>query len=233
MKQSTPRRVNCERVGFSRIFNMIFGLVFFLGWGIFMLVNDPTVWDHVMLNHRGIRAEARLLGTLHTPVMVNRKPVYSIDLGFNDRHGRPVRARLWSNDDLFIGQLSPDRPVAIEYDPEKPSRCRFAGNGIGLMDIATVLCCVMGLSLFLAGFFSTCSLVRLLRSGTRATARVTRTIATSQTTKSGTIMNIRYEFTTGTGKPAGGFYKTTKPLEVGAEIMIVYNPRRPWKNMPG
>ena len=232
IKQPPPRRVTWKYVEWGCKLNMMFGLVWFIGWGIFMLAKEPPVWDHFILNKRGILTEARMIHIRRVSVTVNKQPVYSIALSFSDRQGRPVMANLWSYDPVFIARLNTGRPVAIEYDPGKPARCRFAGNNIGFMDIVSILFCVVGPSLFMAAYFSGRSRLKLLRNGTAATARVTRINATSQARKSGAIMCVRYEFTPDAGTPVAGFYKTTEPPLAGEEILIVYDSRRPWRNTP-
>ncbi len=230
MKQPAPRRVTWKVVGWDRTFGMIFGLAFFIAWGVFTLANKPTPWDQVILSNRGTPALARLMSVQRVPGMVNRKPVYSIGLSFVDRQGLSHRADLWSYDPLFIAQLDPEKPVAIEYDHWNPARCRFAGDTIGFMNIVSLFACVAGLAAFITSYFSARSLLKLFRNGTTATALVTKVTATSQARKSGIITNVRYEFIPATGKPTTGFYKTTKPPKAGDEILIVYDPRRPWRN---
>jgi hypothetical protein len=232
IKQPPPRRVSWNRVGWGCKIGMIFGFFFFIGWGMFILTKEPTAWDHFILNKRGITSPARLVRFSRVPGVMNRKPVYSIELSFKDREGRPVRTSLWSYDTLFMAQINTDRPIAIEYDPQNPARSRFAGITIDFMDIAGFISCAVGLSLFVGSFISARSRLRLFRNGTETTGRVTRISATSQSRKSGTIINVSYEFTTDAGKPAAGFYQTTKPPKEGKEIVIVYDPRRPWKNAP-
>jgi hypothetical protein len=232
IKQPPPRRATWKYVEWGCKLNMMFGLAWFIGWGIFMLVKEPPVWDHFILNKYGIPAEARLIHVRRVSITVNKQPVYSIALSFNDRQERPVRANVWSSDPVFIARLNTGRPVTIEYDPGKPSRCRFAGDTIGIMDIVSIIFCVVGPVLFMTSYFSGRSQLQLLRNGVIATARTTLINATSQSRKSGTITIVRYEFTPDGGKPMDGFYKTTEPPEVGQEILIAYDHRRPWRNTP-
>ena len=232
INQQPPRRVTWKRVGWGTKINMIIGLAWIIVWVIFTAAKEPPFWDHFILNSRGIPGSARLLELKRFRGTISKPPLYSIKLSFLDRQGRAVRADLWSYDPVIIARLSPESPVAIEYDPVKPERCRFAGHIIGFMDIAGVILILVGLSMFISSYFSARGRLDLLRNGAAATARVTRINAATRLLKSGPIMNVRYEFNTDDGKPAAGFYKTTRPPKEGERIVVVYDPRRPWKNLP-
>ncbi|MBP7736466.1 MAG: DUF3592 domain-containing protein [Spirochaetes bacterium] len=228
--QRPPRRVTWEMVDWGRKLNIMFGMVWLIAWGTFMVMKEPPLWDHVILNRHGVTASARLVHIRRLPGTINRNPLYTIEISFKDRQGRAVNARLWSYDNDFMARLDPGRPVAVEYDPRKPSRCRFAGDTISIMDLLSVIFIAAGLGLFLTSYLSGRNRLQLLRNGTAASALVTRIRATSQSRKSGRIMVVRYEFTTDTGRQISGFYKTTAPPEEGKEIPVVYDPRRPLRN---
>jgi hypothetical protein len=232
-----PRAVPGGARGFTASFMMLFGGI----WGgvglllfvVFTAVGGP-IWNDWILDSRGARADAQPYDVHATSSRKNRARVYEIDFRFTDAGGKVWSGSAGTTDGAVIAAAQKGTHVAVEYDPQDPTRTRLAGGSasfFGPLVIMPLLFFLAGSVVFVLGFVRSRGPIATYRDGDVTEGRVTSVEPTGARVNRRPVMRMRYEFQAPTGT-ALGEWKSADPAPVGAAIWVIYDPARPEVNLP-
>jgi len=197
---------------------------------------DKPIWDDWLLDSGSVQTLAQPTSVDDTDSSVDGRSVYEIALEFTDQGGQPRASRVFVNDPDVIKKARQMIPIAIEYDPDRPTRCRVRGQpasvtgALILLPLASVL---MGLAALIPAVVSLRRTFRLYRWGKATQATVTRITATGASegdNEEDTVMRATYVFNSQQGRTEG-FLKRVSPPSVGTVIWIIYDPQQPSRNV--
>jgi hypothetical protein len=169
-----------------------------------------------------------------TNTRVNRRTLYDVHLRFKDKRGKDQRGTASTTESALLADARAGRPIPIEYDPDEPSRLRFAGaraSFFGAFAFLPMFFSVAGGPLFVLGLLSARSTRRLYRYGEIAEGTVTRITSTMSTQNRRRVQLMHYQFDSPRG-PMGGAWKTVAPALVGARLWVLYDRERPELSIP-
>lgn len=199
---------------------------------VFATMRPP--WDDGILDRRGVSTTAHAISVRETNTAVDEEgTIHEIVLRFTNRGGRQETTTLETTSSATISAAREGGSFAIEYDPEKPSRARFAGRLASPSGWAFWLIAVFalaGLPVLAYGLRRAWRLRRITGHGEVAKARVVE-VVTLYPVEDGVLSKMTYEF----DAPAGltrGEWKTLTPNRVGDELWILYDRSHPGRNMP-
>jgi hypothetical protein len=218
---------------FLILFGAIWGGVGVLLFVVFTAVGGPF-WSDILLDQRGVRVDAQPVSVDPTNTRVNRRPVYAIQVRFRDRGGQEQSASVHTTDGTALAAARKKSPIAIEYDPESPTRTRLVGGSastFGLLVLLPLAFAVIGAVLFFRGLSSRRRAQALYRDGEAAEAVVVAVEATASTQNMMRVMRMDYE-AQGPGPRVRGSWKTLTPAPVGAKIWILYDRADPERSVP-
>lgn len=180
------------------------------------------VWDDWILDERGRRADATVVGRDSMRMRSERQWVYEVRWRALDPAGATVEGTA-----LHVGDVSD--AIAVEYDPQDPTRSRFVGapaSHFGAYVFIPFALSLLGSLSFVAGIRRVGRRKALYRDGTVAAARVVRVQRTLAQDKWERILRLTVRFPTAQGERAATCY-TTDSIDVGAEVWVIYDPERP------
>src|SRR5262249_47567118 len=147
------------------------------------------------LDRRGQRTQAEGVEARSTSSSVNEEDVFDLVVRFKDRKGRVRTAIVETTNHGAIETARAKGKLAIEYDPEDPSRARLQGesaSGMGLMILLPAGFTAVGLPLFALGLARSLRARRVYRDGREAEAEVVEVVETSSSENDATVMEMRY-----------------------------------------
>jgi hypothetical protein len=232
-----PRPVPSGARGWGASFLILFGGIWaFVGLVmtmVFTLAGGP-VWNDWILDSRCVRTDARPVDVQATSSRRNRSTVYQIDFRFVDLAGQDRTGSVGTTDAALIAAARKGSHIAVEYDPEDPTRSRLVGGSasfFGALVIMPMLFFVIGGALLVAGLAIGRRRRTTYRDGEVAEARVVAVEATASSSNRRRLMLMRYELHAPSGTVVGE-WKMLVPPEVGATIWVIYDPAQPERNLP-
>lgn len=203
-----------------------FGLLAVLGGGLLTAGFVPYLIDHALLDERGVQATGKAENVVF--YFQGKSRFHRIDVRFRDRSGREHIAELRTQEPAFIARGEAKGEFQLTYDPEDPSRYRFAGEVrlpwiVGLTPFLIALGGLIAMAVGLLRFPRRHALVARGHVSQGVVARVDR-IAASKS------KGVVYQFFTPQG-PCYGQSTTRKPPAVGTGVWVVYDPRAPERSV--
>jgi hypothetical protein len=237
MPPPSPRAFRFAAVDVATKFLLLFGGI----WGmvgiavtiIFSVAGGP-VWNDIVLDRRGRPAQASPTAVERTSAHVNGRAIYRIAYTFTDGTGAPQASDAGTTDGYRIARATRRQPLAIDYDPAKPSRSRLAGESASLFGWFVLLplgFAVVGAAIAMLG------LRRMLRArqtyvhGQPVRAQVTAVSATLMRVNRRRVMRIDYAFDAITGRVSGRTTTSLAAPPVGASLWVLHDPAQPERNV--
>jgi Protein of unknown function (DUF3592) len=214
------------------LFGGIWGLIGTILAIVLSLVGGPF-WNDLILDRRGVAAEARLTSVEPTSMQVNGGLVYRIGYTFADATGNPRAGSAGTTrpDAIVVGGRQ--APLAIEYDPQAPARSRLRGeraSAIGLLVLLPLGFAVVGGLLFAFGGRRAVRLRAIYVHGQAALATVTGIVTSAMRVNNRRVMRVEYTFDTPSG-PTQGRTTLRAPPPVGGTLWVIYDGEEPGRNV--
>jgi hypothetical protein len=232
MPPPAPRPFRLRAVDAVAWFKLLFGGIWLTVGGIISIVFTVTggpFWNDVVLDRRGVRAEATL-GTMEaTSSYINRRRVHRVLYVFTDRNGVEQHG---------VGQTTePWRFYApnltIEYDPQRPQVSRISGERssvFGLFVLLPVGFAAVGAIVFGLGMRRVLAVRSIYVHGTPARAEVTAVSPTAMMVNRRRVMRVDYTFDTIMGRTTGRT-SAVDPPAVGSRLWVLHLPSEPKRNV--
>jgi Protein of unknown function (DUF3592) len=217
---------------FLLLFGGIWGLVGTI-LAIVLSVAGGPFWNDLILDRRGVAAEARLTSVEPTSMHVSGGSVYRIGYTFADATGNTRAGSTGTTHPETIVGAGRQAPLAIEYDPEAPARSRLRGERasvIGLFGLLPLGFAVAGVLLFALGGRRAVRLRAIYVGGQAALATVTGIASSLMRVNGRRVMRVEYAFDTPSGRTQG---RTTlrAPPPVGGTLWVIYDEGDPGRNV--
>jgi hypothetical protein len=215
--------------GFLLLFGgiwMVVGLAVVIGLS---LATGP-LWNDLILDRRGVAAEAWVTSVAPTSTRVNGHAVYRVAYTFTDAGGGVRTTSSLTTTTVLVGAAR-GTTVAIEYDPRSPVRARLDGERASLVGLFILIpggMALVGGVLFLLGLRRVARIRVIYVHGQAAPATVTALSQTSMRVNGQRVMRVEYVFDTIAGKVPGRT-STRNPPPVGGTLWVIYDasdPRR-------
>jgi hypothetical protein len=231
-----PRAFHLAALDTSTRFLLLFGAIWtFVGGAItagFTAGGGP-LWNDLILDGRGKRAEAMPTSIDPTGASVNGRRVFRIAFAFFDEAGQPREASADSADRGVLERAARRERLSIDYDPQSPALSRLTGGSasfFGWFVLFPLAFAVVGLAVLRAGFLRVLRTRSLVIRGTAALARVTAVAPTNMRINRRPIMRVEYEFDAVVTR-ATGSTTSLAPPPVGARLWVLYRPSDPKENV--
>ena len=228
-----PRPFRIRAIDAVSVFLLLFGGIWAVVGGVAAVglsVAAGPFWNDVILDRRGVAVVATIDSVQQTHTRVNGRYVSRVACSFASAGGTPHATSVLTTDFAVIG-ARPATPVAIEYDPQSPSRARLRGERASMLGALIFLplgMALVGSALFALGLRRVGRLRDISVHGQAVQATVTAVAATSMRVNGQRVMRVDYSFDTLTGK-ATGRTSTRTPPPVGERIWVLCDssdPRR-------
>ncbi len=222
-----------------RAIDAVTGFLLLLG-GIWMVVGLAVViglslatgplWNDLILDRRGVAAEAWVTSVAPTSARVNGHAVYRVAFTFTDAGGGVRTTSSLTTAAALVGAAR-GTTVAIEYDPRSPARARFDGERASLVGPFILIpggMALVGAVLFLLGLRRVARIRVIYIHGQAAPATVTALRPTLMRVNGRRVMRVEYVFDTIAGEVPGRT-STRNPPPVGGSLWVIYDasdPRR-------
>ncbi|HEX3904248.1 MAG TPA: DUF3592 domain-containing protein [Polyangia bacterium] len=230
-----PRPFRLRALDATTSFLLLFG-------GIWAFVDAAVViglslaggpyWNDLILDRRGVAAEGALASVQRTSTRVNGHSLYRVAYTFTDAAGT-ARETSSLTEQYALVTAPPSTPLAIEYDPELPTRTRLRGERasmIGGFILIPVGLALAGGLLFALGLRRAARTRQIYMHGQPAKATVTAVSGTSMRVNGRRVMRVAYVFDTIMGK-AEGQTTSRDPPPVGAPIWVIYDGSDPKRSV--
>jgi hypothetical protein len=195
---------------------------------VFTAAGGP-LWDDVLLDRRGVTANATLGMVEPTNSSVNGRLVHRVHYTFKDRDGvthtgAGGTTEPWT---FYAPTLSSD------YDPQAPSRSRLAGGSasfFGFFVLIPLAFAVVGTIIFSSGLRRIRAVRAIYVHGHPVRAEVTAVTPTAMRINRRSLMRVDYAFDTIMGR-ATGSTTAMNPPAVGATLWVLHLPSEPKRNV--
>jgi len=233
---SPPRRFRLRSLGAGVMFLLTFGGIWlFVGTVItvvFTLAGGP-VWNDVVLDRRGLAADATPTAIEPTSSHVNGRAVVRIVYTFTDRDGVARTGRTGTTNAQLLVRAEQRERLPVEYDPYAPQLSRLAGERasfFGWFILFPLAFAAVGAAIAGRGMRRLLRVRRTYVHGHAILADVTGVAPTSMRINSRRVMRVDYSFKVITGRVTG---QTTSlnPPAIGAQIWVLYLPSAPEHNV--
>jgi len=217
---------------FLMLFGAIWGLVGTIVTIAFTVTGGPF-WDDLILDRRGVGAQAIPTSVEPTGIRINHRRVFRIHYTFADTSGATRAGAAGTTSGGVISQARHQTPLAIEYDPRMPERSRLRGERasvIGLFVLIPLAFGSIGGVLFALGARRALRQRRIYVHGQSALATVTAAKATAMRVNGQRVIRLDYVFETILG-PISGHATSRRPPPVGAKIWVLYDEADPRYNV--
>jgi hypothetical protein len=199
---------------------------------VFSLVGGPF-WNDLILDRRGVAAQARVTSVEPTSMRINERLVYRIDYTFADATGNPRAGSARTTRPETIVGAGRQAPLAIEYDPAAPARSRLWGkraSPVGPLVLMLLGFALVGGLLFALGGRRAVRLRAIYVRGQAALATVTGMTTSALRVNGRPVTRVAYAFDTPSGRTQG---RTTlrAPPPLGASLWVLYDGDDPRRNV--
>lgn len=231
----SPRPFRYRAIDAMTAFLLLFGAIWAvvdLAVVIGLSVATGPFWNDLILDRRGVAAEAWVTSVAPTSTHVSGRSVYRVAYTFTDAAGVTRTTSSLTTASALIGAVR-GTPVAIDYDPQSPSRARPDGaraSVVGLFILIPVGMALVGGIIFLLGLRRVARIRAIYVHGRAAPAVVTAISRTSMRVNGQRVMRVDYSFETITGRVAGRT-STRDPPPVGASIWVIYDASDPKRSV--
>jgi hypothetical protein len=222
-----PRPFRLGAIDAVSVFLLLFGgiwAVVGLVVGIALSAAAGPFWNDPILDRRGVAVVATIDSVERTHTRVNDRYVNRVACTFSDAAGMRQSTSALTTNFAVIG-ARPATPIAIEYDPQSPTRARLQGERASMLGALIFLPLGMGMVgsvLFAIGLRRVRRLRDIYVHGQAVVATVTAVAATLMRVNGRPVMRVDYSFDTIMG-PARGRTSMRRPPPVGAPIWILHD----------
>ena len=227
-----PRPFRFRAVDATARFLVLFGAIW-MGVGgfisvVFTVAGGPF-WDDILLDRRGVTANAKLGLLEPTSSSVNGRRVHRVHYTFTDRDGVEHAGAGGTTDParFYLPNMS------IDYDPQAPSRSRLTGGSasfFGLFSLFPLGFAVVGAIVASFGLRRVRAVRAIYVHGQPVRAEVTGVSPTAMRINRRRVMRVEYAFDTIMGR-ATGSTTAVNPPPVGAALWVLHLPSEPKRNV--
>jgi hypothetical protein len=233
---TAPRRFRLRSLDAGVMFKLLFGGIWLLVGGgitIAFTAGGGPVWDDVILDQRGVAADATPTAVEPTHSSVNDRAVFRIVYTFTDRDGVARTSSTGTTDGRLLAGARRHERMSIEYDPQAPQRSRVSGESasfFGWFILLPLAFAAVGAVIAGRGLRRLLRVRRTYVHGHAILADVTGVAPTSMRINSRRVIRVDYSFKVITGRVTG---QTTSlnPPAIGAQIWVLYLPSAPEHNV--
>ncbi len=236
MPPPAPRPFRWRAIGASPLFLLMFGGIWlFVGTlitTVFTAAGGP-VWNDIILDRRGVTAQATPLGVERTGSHVNGAYVHRISFRFTDGAGAAQTGSAGTTDWPTIARAQAGEPLAIEYDPRAPALARVTGGRasfFGWFVLFPLAFALVGAAIVRAGLRRALRVRATYVHGEAVRAQVTGVARTAMRVNGRPVMRVDYMFDALTGRVTGQG-SSLAPPPIGATIWVLYDPSAPQQNV--
>lgn len=230
-----PRPFRFRAIDAVSVFLLLFGGI----WAVVgvvvavgLSVAAGPFWNDLILDRRGVAVVATIDSVQQTHTRVNGRYVNRVACTFSDAAGATQATSALTTSFAVIG-ARPATPIAIEYDPQSPSRARLQGEQASMLGAFIFIPVGMGLvgsALFALGLRRVGRLRDIYIHGQAVQATVTAVAATLMRVNGQRVMRVDYSFDTIIGKTTGRTSTRTRP-PVGERIWILCDSSDPKRSV--
>jgi hypothetical protein len=231
----SPRPFRSRAIDAMTAFLLLFGAIWAvvdLAVVIGLSAATGPAWNDLILDRRGVAAEASVTSVAPTSARVNGRSVYRVGYTFTDAAGLARTTSSLTTASALIGAAR-GTPVAIAYDPQSPSRARLDGERaslVGLFILIPVGLALVGGIIFLLGLRRVAFIRAIYVHGQAVPAVVTAISRTPMRVNGRRVMRVDYSFETITGRVAGRT-STRDPPPVGGSLWVIYEASDPKRSV--
>jgi hypothetical protein len=188
---------------------VLFGAIWaFVGTliSVVFTVAGGSVLGDVALDRRGVTTQAMPISVEPTRTRVNRRRVYRITYTFTDKAGAPRASAAGTTNGDTLARAHRREPLAIQYDPQRPSLSRLVGESasfFGWFVLLPLAFAVGGWALCLRGLRRVLRVREVYVHGVPVRAEVTEVSATSIRINRRRVMRVAYAFDRPSARPSG------------------------------
>ncbi len=201
--------------------------------GSALLSTAGAPWTDMILDRRGVVANAHATDARAKSTRVNRQRVFEIAYSFTDSGGIARTTSTATTNRRLVAQARQGAPLTIDYDPQRPARSRIHGERASLVGIPGLLpFAIAGAGLVFAaiGFRRARRVRDIYVHGQAAVATITATKATAMRINWQRVIRVNYVFST-IGGTAEGRTTSRTPPAVGAKVWILYDENDPQRSV--
>jgi hypothetical protein len=227
-----PRPFRWGALDAGTVFLLLFGTIWTgVGAGIttiFTVVGGP-LWNDLILDRRGKKAEAMPTSVDGTGSFVNGRRVFRVSYDFFDEHGQPRESAADTTDSAVLERADRRERLSIDYDPQAPALSRLTGGSasfFGWFTLVPLAFAVAGLLVLRAGLTRALRIRHLYVRGLAALARVTAWTGTRMRVNQRRLIRVEYEFDAVVRRVTGSS-TFLNPPPVGSSLWVFYRPSDP------
>ena len=231
-----PRPFRWRSLPFFAVFTLLFGGIW-LAVGLFIsliftIVGGPF-WNDMILDDRGVTAQATPTGVTMTSSRINGEYVREIRYTFSDERGAQHEGRTGTTDVLLVQRATAEMPITIEYVPESPALSRIKGERasfFGPFILIPVGFALVGAVVAGFGVLRTLRVRAIYVHGSAVRAEVISVEGTSMRMNRQPVKRVRYKFPGLRGEVVGTS-TTVDDVKAGQAMWIICLPGEPEKNV--
>lgn len=231
-----PRPFRLRAAGAGATFLLMFGGIWMLVGTVITIaftIGGGPVWNDLVLDRRGLAADATPTALEPTGSRINGRAVVRIVYTFTDKDGVARSGSSGTTNDVLLASASQRERLPIEYDPQAPQLSRVVGERASFFGWFILM--PLGFAV-VGAIVASRGVRRLLRvrqtyvHGHAILADVTSVVPTSMRVNRRRVMRVEYSFKVITGRVTGQTTSLDAPA-VGARIWVLYSPSHPEQNV--